>query len=209
MTADDDIEIIEKTAAYSGYFRIDRYRLRHRRFDGSWSRPVVREVFERGHAAGVLLYDPDRDAVVLIEQFRAGAMAAGRPAWMIEVVAGIIEEGETPENVVRREAMEEAGCTVTDLVPIIDYLSSPGGASESCTLFCGRIDSTEIGGHYGVHDEDEDIRAFVVSVDAAIAMLNDSRAANAVTIIALQWLALNRESLRQRWARAASSERPA
>ncbi len=209
MTADDDIEIIEKTAAYSGYFRIDRYRLRHRRFDGNWSRPVVREVFERGHAAGVLLYDPDRDTVVLIEQFRAGAMAAGRSAWMIEVVAGIIEEGETPEDVVRREAVEEAGCHITDLVPVVAYLSSPGGASESCALFCGRIDSTEVGGHYGVHDEDEDIRAFVVSADEAIAMLGDSRTANAVTIIALQWLALNRESLRRRWVRAALPERPA
>lgn len=197
----DDIDIIERTAAYDGYFRIDRYRLRHRRYDGGWSREMMREVFERGHAAAVLLYDPDRDAVALIEQFRPGAMAAGRHPWMIEVVAGIIEEGESPDEVVRREAMEEANCHVLDLEPIADYLVSPGGTSESCRLFCGRIDSAEVGGHHGLQHEDEDIKVFVVPTDEAVAMVTDGRVANAVTIIALQWLAMNREHLRRRWAR--------
>lgn len=197
--ADDDLDIIEKTTPFQGYFRIDRYRLRHRRFDGGFSRPILREVFERGHAAGVLLYDPARDAVALIEQFRTGAMAAGHHPWMVEVVAGIIEDGETPEEVVRREAVEEAGCTVADLEPISRYFVSPGGATESCMLYCGRIDSAGVGGIHGVGGEDEDIRVFVVPADEAIAMIDDPRAANAVTIIALQWLALNREKLRRKW----------
>ncbi len=198
--AADDVEIIAKTTPFQGYFRIDRYSLRHRRFDGGWSRPVTREVFERGHAAAVLPYDPARDTVALIEQFRIGALAAGLPPWQIETVAGIIEPGEAAEEVVRREAVEEAGCTLGELVPITRYLVSPGGTSETCALFCGRVDSAGLGGLHGVGSEDEDIRVSVMPADEAIAMIADGRVANAVTIIALQWLSLNRDGLRRRWA---------
>lgn len=196
---DKDVEIVEKSTPFQGYFRIDRYRLRHRRHDGGWTGEMTREVFERGHAAAVLLYDPGLDAVALIEQFRVGAMAAGLCAWQIETVAGIIEPGETPEDVVRREAQEEAGAAVLDLVPIARYLVSPGGTTETCTLFCGRVDCSGLGGHHGLAEEHEDIRVFVVPVDEALAMLGQENTANAVTIIALQWLALNREALRAKW----------
>lgn len=197
--ADQDVEIYEKTTPFKGYFRIDRYRLRHRRHDGGWTGEISREVFERGHAAAVLLYDPDRDAVALIEQFRVGALAAGMSAWQIETVAGIIEEGEGPEDVVRREAVEEAGATVLDLVPIAHYLVSPGGTSETCALYCGRVDSSNLGGHFGLAEEEEDIRVFVLPVDEALAMLGQPGTANALALIALQWLALNRDALKRRW----------
>jgi ADP-ribose pyrophosphatase len=195
-----DVDLIEKTTPFKGYFQIDRYRLRHRKHDGGWTRDIVREVFERGHAVGVLLYDPALDSVLLIEQFRVGAYAAAMDAWQIEVVAGIIDAGETPEQVAVREAQEEAGCTVTDLAFICKYLVSPGGATESCTLYCGRADLSSAGGHHGLHEEDEDIRAFVVPVDEALRLLEDGRFGNAVTIIALQWLALHRAPLQQRWS---------
>ena len=97
MTRDDDIEIREKIAAYQGYFRIDRYRLRHRLHAGGWSAEMTREVFERCHAAAVLPYDPIRDEVVLIEQFRVGAYAAGWSPWLTEVIAGIIDPGNPRE----------------------------------------------------------------------------------------------------------------
>lgn len=200
MPDHSDVDIVEKTTPYKGYFRIDRYRLRHRKHDGGWTRDIVREVFERGHAVGVLLYDPALDSVLLIEQFRVGAYAAGMDAWQIEAVAGIIDEGETPEQVAVREAKEEAGCTVTDLVPICKYLVSPGGATETCALFCGRTDLSAAGGHHGLHEEDEDIRAFVLPVGDALRLLDDGKVANAVTVIALQWLALHRDELRGRWA---------
>lgn len=195
-----DVDVIEKTTPYRGYFRIDRYRLRHGKHAGGWTRDIVREVFERGHAVGVLLYDPALDAVLLIEQFRVGAYAAGMPAWQIEVVAGIIDEGETPERVACREAEEEAGCTVTELVPMLKYLVSPGGATETCALYCGRADLSAAGGHHGLHEEDEDIRAFVVPVDQALRLLEDGRIGNAVTVIALQWLALHRAEVARRWS---------
>lgn len=194
-----DFEIIEKTTAYQGYFRIDRYRFRHRLFAGGWSGEIKREVFERGHAVGVLAYDPDRDAVILIEQFRIGAVAAGLPAWQSEVIAGIIDEGETPEAVAHREAKEEAGCTIRDLVRICHYLVSPGGASETVQLYCGRVDSTGIGGIHGLPEEYEDIRVEVVSFAEARDRLLAGRFGNAPTIIALQWLILNRDALRARW----------
>jgi ADP-ribose pyrophosphatase len=197
-----EFEIIEKSTAYQGYFRIDRYRFRHRLFAGDWSGEIDREVFERGHAVGVLAYDPDRDAVILIEQFRIGAVAAGVPAWQSEVIAGIIDEGETPEAVAHREAKEEAGCTIRDLVPICRYLVSPGGASETVQLYCGRVDSTGIGGIHGLPEEHEDIRVEVVPFADARDRLLAAGFGNAPTIIALQWLILNRDALRGRWLRA-------
>lgn len=194
-----DVEILEKVEAFKGYFRVDRYRLRHRLFSGGWSPEITREVFERGHAAAVLPYDPVRDEVVLIEQFRIGAYAAGRPPWLQEIVAGIIEEGEPAENVVRREAVEEAGCEIGDLVPITDYLVSPGGTSECISVFCGRVDSRGKGGIHGIASEHEDIRVVVKSFADVEKMLRVRQIDNATALISLQWLALNREDLRRRW----------
>lgn len=193
---DDLVDIIEKRTPYKGYFQIDAYRLRHRTFDGGWTREISREVFERGHAAAVLLYDPDRDAVVLVEQFRTGAHAAGLAPWLIETVAGIIEPGEAAAEVVRREALEEAGCEVGDLEPIGTFILSPGGSSETMVLFCGRVDSGGAGGVHGLDHEDEDIRVLVLPTDDAVELLRAGRIVNATTALALQWLALNRERLR-------------
>ena len=145
-----DVEILEKTVCYKGFFRIDRYRLRHRLFNGGWSPPVTRELFERGHAAAVLPYDPLRNEVVLIEQFRIGAMNTPDGPWLLEIVAGIIEPDEITEDVVKRESMEEANCNISDLIPLYDYLASPGGMTERIALFCGRTDTTLAGGIHAV-----------------------------------------------------------
>jgi ADP-ribose pyrophosphatase len=196
---DRDFQLIEKSTLFQGYFRIDLYRFRHRLFAGGWSGEVRREVFERGHAVVVLPYDPERDAVVMIEQFRIGAAAAAMPLWQLEVIAGIIDEGETPEAVARREAREEASCEILDLIPVYHYLTSPGGTSESVRLFCGRVDSRGVGGIHGLPEEHEDIRVEVVPFAEARARLEGGRIGNAPTIIALQWLLLNREQLRRRW----------
>lgn len=195
-----DIEVIEKQTVCKGFLQIDRYRLRHRKFDGSWSDVVVREVCERGHAVAVLLYDPSRDSLVMIEQFRVGAAAGGGPAWLTEIVAGIIEEGEAPDEVARREVREEAGCEVTALETICDYFPSPGAFSEKVTLFCGRVDSAAVGTTGGCPDEHEDIRITVIAYDEAMRLMDENRLNNSVTIIALAWLARHKEALRARWA---------
>ncbi len=196
---EDRVDVVEKQTPFRGYFRVDTYRLRHRTFEGGWTREISREIFERGHAAAVLLYDPERDAVVLIEQFRVGAYAAELEPWLIETVAGIIEPGEEAADVVRREAVEEAGCEIGTLESIGRFILSPGGSSETIALFCGRVASTEAGGVHGLDHEDEDIRPLVLSTDEALARLAAGGIVNATTVIALQWLALNRDRLRAEW----------
>jgi ADP-ribose pyrophosphatase len=195
----EDIIILEKTTPFQGYFRIDRYVLQHRTHAGGMTAPMSREVFERGHAVSVLLYDPEHDQVGLIEQFRPGAYAAGWEPWLIEVVAGIIDKGETPEQVAIREAEEEAGVIVTQIEPVCRYLVSPGGSSESMEIFCARVDASKLSGIHGLEHEGEDIRVFTITADEAIAWVRSGRIANAMTIIALQWLALNRPRLREKW----------
>lgn len=196
----DGVELIEKTTPYVGYFRIDVYRLRHKRFGGGWTEVMSRELFERGHATVVLPYDPLRNAVVLIEQFRIGAYAAGFAPWLIEPVAGMVEPGESPEQVARREALEEAGCEIAEFEPIGTVLSTPGGCSEVLHLYCGRVDSAGVGGIHGLEHEHEDTRAFVEPADTALTRLATGEYNNASTVMTLQWLALNRERLRKKWS---------
>lgn len=195
----DDIDIQRHETCYQGFFRIERYHLRHRLFDGSWSNEITRELFERGHAAAVLPYDPVRDEVVLIEQFRIGALEADRGPWLLEIVAGMIENGETAETVARRETLEEAGCTLQQLIPICNYLVSPGGTSEQIQLFCGHVDASQAQGLHGNSHEDEDIRVSRHSFNSAMTMIKDGRLNSASPIIALQWLALNRTRIIQLW----------
>jgi len=198
---DNAAEILEQETVYKGFFRIDRYRLRHRLFAGGWSAELSREIFERGSAVGLLLYDPDRDAVVLIEQFRLAAQLAGFSPWQIEVVAGILDhEGETEEAVARREAIEEAGLAVDrPLVPIHRFLTSPGGTTETVALFCGRVDSRDAGGIHGLADEHEDIRVVVKSYREAMRSLRQGKIENAFALLALHWLAAHRRRLRREW----------
>lgn len=195
-----DYEIIDQKAAYDGYFRITELTLRHALFAGGQTPTIVRECFERGHAVGVLPYDPWEDQVVLVEQFRVGSLRAGFSPWVIETVAGIIEPGETPEAVAHRESQEEAGCRLGELVPISHYLVSPGGTSETVHLYCAAIDSRDlrVDGH-GLADDAEDIRLHVLPADEAIALIETGGVEAAMPIIALQWLALNRERLQARW----------
>lgn len=192
-------EILETSTGYAGFFHLLRYRLRHRLFNGGWSPVLTRELFERGHAAAVLPYDPETDQVVLTEQFRIGALQAPGGPWLLEIVAGMIEAGETPEAVARREAVEEIGCAIGELVSICDYHVSPGGTSERIHLFCGRVDAARAGGLHGVADEGEDIRVAVMSADDAIAHLQAGKIISAAPIIALQWLMMHRASLREDW----------
>lgn len=196
-----DWELIERQVAYQGFFRLARYEVRHTLFEGGWSRPLRREIFERGHAAAVLPYDPELDAVALIEQFRVGALEAEGGPWLLEFVAGIIEPGESPDDVVRREAVEEAGIEVSDLERVCEYLVSPGGTTETTTLFAGRTDLSAAGGVHGLDHENEDILVHVVDAADAIAMADSGRVNNAMGQIGLHWFARHRERLRNAWRR--------
>jgi ADP-ribose pyrophosphatase len=202
-----DVEVAAIETPFSGYFRVDRYRFRHRLFAGGWSGILVREVFERGHAVVLLPYDPVADTVVLIEQLRIGAytalnapwLGAGRSPWLIELVAGIIDDGETADQVARREAVEETGRPVDHIEEIARYLTSPGGSSETIVLYVGRVDSAGAGGIHGLDHEGEDIRVLVVPSTEVFRWLDERRIVNGQALIGLQWLRLHRDALRARW----------
>jgi ADP-ribose pyrophosphatase len=196
----DDVKLEDREILHKGFFRMDRFHLRHRLFSGGWSPVLNREIMLRNAVAAVIPYDPVHDRVVLIEQFRGGMYAAGDPQpWSVEIVAGIIEDGETAEDMARRETLEETGCEVGRLEEILGYYPSPGGCSEYATVFCGEVSSEGAGGIFGNAHEGEDIRVFTETTDGALALVASGAVNNSIGIIGLQWLALNRDALRQRW----------
>jgi ADP-ribose pyrophosphatase len=197
--SEEKAELVAHEVAFQGYFKVGRYVFRHTLHKGGMSSPVSREVFERGQAGAVLLYDPGRDEVVMIRQFRAGAYVAGHHPWVWEVVAGIIEKNETAEQMIRREAVEEANLEVGELLPITSVMLTPGACSESCQVFLGRVDAAKAGGVFGVADEHEDILVKVIPFAEAHAMVERNEVDNAVGVIALLWLALHRDEVRERW----------
>lgn len=194
-----DVEIISRERGYDGFFKLDRLKLRHRKFDGTWSAELPRELIVRRDAVGVLLYDPQLDAIALVEQFRTGVIDTPHSPWILELVAGLIDRDETPAQVATREVLEEANCTVLALEPIFDFFMSPGGTNEYLHLFCAHCDLREAGGVHGLPEEHEDIRVHVIGFDAAMALLKNGSIKNAITIVALQWLQMQRERLRQQW----------
>ncbi|WP_312073551.1 ADP-ribose diphosphatase [Atlantibacter sp.] len=195
----NDVEIIARDKLYRGFFSLDMYRFRHRLFNGQMSGEVRREILERGHAAVLLPFDPVRDEVVLIEQIRIAAYDTSETPWLLELVAGMIEVGESVEEVARREAMEEAGLQVGRTKPVLNYLASPGGTSERLSILVGEVDATQAEGIHGLVEENEDIRVHVVSREQAYQWVNEGKIDNAASVIALLWLQLHHQEIRQEW----------
>jgi len=193
-------EILAREVLFQGYYRVDRFKIRQERFEGGWSDSFTREVFDRGgKAAAVLPYDPKSDRWVLIEQFRPGVMAAGEYPWITEIVAGIIDGNEAPEDTARREAREEAGCEISELQKIADYYSSPGCLSENITVFAGRTTAPAVEQILGMEHEHEDIRVIPMDAARAISLLYSNKIRDALTLISLQWFAMHHTELRSRW----------
>ena len=193
--ASDGVEIAERKLVHDGYAQVCEYRLRHRLYDGGWSNEIRRELVERGNAVAVLPYDPQRDEVVLVEQFRIGAYAAGLPPWQREIVAGVVEDGESEEAVARREMREECGCEVRKLRLVCRVLSSSGILSEIVAIYCGIVDASEAGTACGLADED--IRVTTLAAEDALRLIENDSFRYAPGVIALQWLAANRATLRK------------
>jgi ADP-ribose pyrophosphatase len=195
----DDYEILEREILYQGIFRLARYHISHKLFNGGWSEPLKREVLERLSAAAILPYDPVLDQVVLIEQFRPGAIAHPTNPWLIEIVAGVLDQNEKPDELAIREAKEEAGCVIEAIYPIYDYFVSPGGSNEYLHIYCGKVNTSTIGGIHGLAQEHEDIRAFVMPAEEAFDRMRGGYIKTAPAIVALQWLQLNRQLLCDLW----------
>lgn len=188
-------KLLQRTSAYNGFFKVDVCRIKHDLYAGG-EIEVRRELFHRGDAVAVLLYDPARDCVVMVEQFRIGALHDPDGPWLLEIVAGMIEDGESVTEVAKRECLEEAGLHVHALVNLHSFYSSPGGCSERIHLMCGLVDSRLASGTHGVPQEGEDIRVRVLPFAEIEDLLRSQRITSAMPIIALQWLQLHRERLR-------------
>ncbi len=195
----DRVRILAREALYDGFSRLTRLVYQFRQLDGDWSPEIEREVLERHAAAAVLPYDPQRDAVVLIEQFRPGAHLAGHDGWQLEPLGGIRDPGEAPQETARREALEEAGCNVTDLQPVCGFLISPGSVAEHVSVYCGRTDADKVGVTGGRAEEGEETRVQIVPFADAEASLAAGRFEFALTLIALHWLVIHRPRLRAMW----------
>lgn len=194
-----DWQLLDKKALYDGYFQLVQYQCRHRLFAGGWSAPLTREVFERGHASVAIPYDPRTDELILIEQFRVGALDTTEQPWLIELVAGIIDPGETPENVARRETLEETGLVAKRCEKVMSYLSSPGGSTERIHLYVVEVDAREAKELCGLEEEGEDIRVFTIPRTEALDWIENGKIDNGATIIGIQWLALNHQRLMDSW----------
>ena len=200
--AEDDVELLEIARPWTGYFAIEEQRLRHRTFDGGWSEPLSRTVLAVGDAVTVVPYDPRRDRVLLIEQFRAAMFSRGDPCpWGIEVVAGRLDQETDPQACARREAREEAGIELGRMEQVAAYYSSPGFAAEHITSFVAEADLGRAGGLHGQPGEHEDIRAFTVALDEALDGVATGEIGNAPAILSLLWLSRNRQRLREEWRR--------
>ncbi|MCX8595917.1 MULTISPECIES: ADP-ribose diphosphatase [unclassified Gilliamella] len=195
-----DVFNLTKRILYKGFFSLLEYRFQYRKFDGSVSEVVSREILERGHAVVLLAYDDKRDEVVLIEQIRIAAIEAEDSPWMLELIAGMMDhENESIEEVAKREALEEAGIVVGQCKPIISYLASPGGLTEKLHVLVGQVDASTAKGVHGLAEENEDIKVHVVSREQAYKWVEEGVINNAASIIALQWLQLNHLTLRNEW----------
>ena len=194
------VEVFERKRVYDGFFSMDVLCLRHERFAGGWSNTMRREVFRQREAAAVLPYDPVRDAVLLVEQFRAGALEGpGGDPWVLEAPAGLMEGGETPEALARRELAEECGLEARRLERVLGYWASPGASSEFVHVFIGEVVlPTEVGVH-GLAHEGEDIRSHVLDMSTAYAWLDEGRVLGISGLVALQWLRQHHDRLRQAW----------
>lgn len=195
-----DVEVLKRETPFKGFFRVDRVHLRHRLFEGGWSGTVQRELFVRPPAAAVLPYDPQRGEILMVEQFRVGALDWRDTPWCLELIAGLADkEGEPVADLVRREAREEAGVEIGEMTRVAHYMPSPGGSNERLQVFVGRADLSNAGGVHGVAEENEDIRVVVRPVSEVETLLRSGRVDNAASLITLQWLLLHRQELDREW----------
>ena len=191
-----DIRETARAASYRGFGTLYTYDLSHKKFDGTWTGEMRREVYDTGDAVVVLPYNPATDHVVLIEQFRITAHHTKRHPWLIECIAGRIEGSEAPAETARREAMEEAGLALKTLYPINGMFMSPGVYAEYTTMYCGVIDDVSAQTLHGLEDEHEDIRVLNIPFETALAALDSGQIATAPPQICLNWLARFRDRIR-------------
>ena len=194
-----DVEILEESVLSEHFFTLKQYKVKHSSFLEGDCSAVVRERLEGKTAVSILLFDPRKDAIVCVEQFRIGLMGVADHSWSIETVSGFCDIAhEQPHEVAAREVVEEAGCELQDLIKVGEFFVSPGSSTERITVFVGCVGSAKVSGVHGLAHEGEEIRPLVISREAAMIQLFKELNSTSI-IIALQWLQLNLDELNQRW----------
>jgi len=192
--SDSRVRIIERQTLWNGFINLEQITLEQQMSDGSTAR-LVREVHDHGRAATILLFDPERQLVVLVRQLRIPVFMQGEPAFLIETPAGLLD-GEAPEVAICREAMEETGYHIESAMHLFDAYMSPGSITERTSFFLGRIDtSKKVAAGGGLSHEGEDIEVLEIPFDEAVAMIGSGEICDAKTIMLLQWAMLNRAAL--------------
>ena len=193
-----DWKLHQTQIAYDGHFKVTKYELSHEKYSGENTPVLHRELVSRDDSVAMVAYDPESDELVMVEQFRIGAIREDQP-WLIEIVAGLIESGESAEQVTIRESQEEIGCTPLELIKIGEFYTSPGGVSEWVHLYMGKVSVKEINAVGGLEHEGEDIKILVVPASDAEFMLSTGEVRSAIAIIGLQWFVINKENIRKQW----------
>ena len=183
-------KIINKKNLYSGFFSMNKYEFVHQKHNGQWTEKIEREIFEGVHVSSLLPYDPIKKEIILIQQFRAGVLSRYDKKYLYEIVAGIIDKGENPEETAKRETIEETGCQVKNTLPIYSYFPSPGSSESYYHIFLGEVDTFNGERIRGVKNENEDILVKSFKIDEVRQMLKEKKITNGLTLIALQWFFL-------------------
>ena len=183
-------KIINKKNLYSGFFSLNKYEFTHKKHDGEWTSTVGREIFSGAHVSTLLPYDPIKKEIILIQQFRAGVLSRYDEDYLLEIVAGIIDEGENPEETAIRECFEETGCEVKKIHPIQSYFPAPGSSEEYYHIYLGEIQAFDGERIRGLEKENEDILVKCFKVEDVRQMLKEKKIINGLTLVALQWFFL-------------------
>ena len=184
-------KIIDKKNLYDGFFKMNEVTLKYRKYDGNWSNNIKRELFGGAQVAAVLPYDPMSKEIILIQQFRPGTISKDIDHYLDEIVAGIIDEGESPEIAAKRECLEETGCEVKRLIPIQGYFPAPGSSESFYHLFLGEVKSFKGSKIQGLENENEDIFVKCFKINEVRKKMEDGKILNGLTLIALQWFFLH------------------
>lgn len=184
-----DVTIESREFLFRGFIQVEKVSFRHRLFNQpDYSAVIQRELIHRPEAAGVLLYNDQQQRFALIEQFRVGALNDSESAWQLEVIAGVLDGDEAPEDCIRRESLEESGCEVQQLQHLFSFYPSAGACSEFFHLYAAEVELPKMGGIYGMPDEGENIQLHLFDYSELDTLLKNGRLRNAPVIMALQWL---------------------
>ena len=185
-----EYKIIKKAKIYDGFFQLHEITLKHKKHNGEWSKTFKREIFGGSQVAGIIPYDPVKKEILLLSQFRTAILSSNKNPLMTEIVAGMIDKGESPKDAAKRECLEETGCKVKKIISINSFYPAPGSSESFYYLFLGEVESFEGERIFGQKDENEDILVKSFNIEQVRDLMKQNKILNGLTLVALQWFFL-------------------